>query len=471
MLNLFNLFFRNKTHFGHGPSPHGKGPLNVRYLLGATLGSIFLVFYAVSTDQTILFPLIASWCLYSWVLRRSGLSANAILQYSKEGFGPAMKVIQVLACIGPLIALWQAAGTLPSLIVYSLTIIVPSLFVISAFLLTTIISVATGSSFGAVGTLGLAMIMLARLGNVPIELIAGAVISGAYIGDRNSPMSSSAALVAALTGTTVRGNLKPMFLSSLPALVLTTLLYGLISFAYPLQTIDLTVWQTLHDSFVITPWALLPIIVLFGLIAGRCSVKIAMIISALFAAAIAILVQQDSITNLVHYLLQGFTLPASSPLVTIIKGGGWQSMIMPALIILVASCLSSLLDKAGVLQVFQQRLLAFTKHSHLFAVNCLISLFIAAIGCSQAVACILGFYLLRVVYAKSNVTDEMTAIDFENTGIVLAPLIPWNIAAYVPTVMMGVSMTGYWPYAFFLFLLPITYGAQLYYKERTTLKY
>lgn len=466
MFNLFNLIFRNKSPFDKAPAPRHQGPLNVRYLLGATIGSIFLVFYAVSTDQTILFPLIASWCLYAWVLRRAGLAPHTILQYSKDGIGPAMKVIQVLACIGPLIALWQAAGTLPSLIVYSLSLIVPSVFVLTAFLLTTLVSVATGSSFGAAGTLGLAMIMLARLGNVPTELIAGAVISGAYVGDRNSPMSSSAALIAALTGTTVRDNIKPMFLSALPALVLTTVLYGLISFAYPLQSIDLTVWQTLHDAFVITPWALLPILVLFGLILCRCSVKIAMLASALCAAVMALFVQQSTLPQLVQYLFTGFTLPPSSPLATIIKGGGWQSMIMPALIILVASCLSSLLDKAGVLQVFQQRLLAFTKHSHLFVANCIVSLFVATIGCSQAVACILGYYLLRVVYAKSNVTDEMTAIDFENTGIVLAPLIPWNIAAYVPTVMMGVSMTGYWPYAFFLFLLPITYWGQLYYKER-----
>lgn len=470
MFNPFNTFFRGKAPFGGASSSQSSGPLNARYLIGATIGSILLIFYAVSTDQTILFPLVASWCLYAWVLRRSGFSPDTILAYSKEGIGPAMKVIRVLACIGPIIALWQAAGTLPSLIVYSLSVMVPSLFVVTAFLLTTVVSVATGSSFGAVGTLGLAMMMLARLGDVPTELIAGAVISGAYVGDRNSPMSSSAALVAALTGTKVRQNLKPMFLTSLPALVITIVLYGVISFMYPLQTIDLSIWQTLHDRFVITPWALLPIVVLFGLILLRCSVEIAMIASSLCAAAIAVLVQHDAIVNLGHYILTGFTMPPSSPLVGIIKGGGWQSMILPALIILIASCLSTLLDKAGVLQVFQQRLMAFTKRSHLFAANCAVSLFISAIGCSQTVASILGYYLLRVVYAKSNVPDEVTAIDFENTGIVLAALVPWNIAAYIPTVMLGVSMTGYWPYAFYLFLLPITYWGMLYYKERSSLK-
>ena len=115
-------------------------------------------------------------------------------------------------------------------------------------------------------------------------------------------------------------------------LVITIVLYGVISFMYPLQTIDLSIWQTLHDRFVITPWALLPIVVLFGLILLRCSVEIAMIASSLCAAAIAVLVQHDAIVNLGHYILTGFTMPPSSPLVGIIKGGGWQSMILPALL-------------------------------------------------------------------------------------------------------------------------------------------
>lgn len=436
----------------------------VRYLpvLLALLLSCFLLSLAVLTGQSILLPMIASWLAFAMALRRLNFTVDEILRMSKAGLRASLKVIQIFVFIGLMVSLWQAAGTLPAIISYSLSLITPGAFLILAFLLTTLVSMLTGTSLGTVGTIGLALITLARVGNVPLDLTAGAIMSGAYVGDRNSPMSSSAILIATLTQTKVPDNVRRMFKSSIPALLLSTLLYGGLSFFYPLQNADQTLVDEIHQAFVINPWLLTPALLMLALVLARISIKYAMSASTLLAIGLALYFQHTPWIDLLRYAVFGFAMPENSPLAHILRGGGLLSMVTPSLVVGIACALSSMIEEAGLLQLFQQKLLALRRRSHLFAVNVLCSLLTGAIGCSQSVAIVMTYYLLRVVYAKSYVTAEDMAIDFENAPIVLSPLIPWNIAAIVPTVMLGVTMTGYIPYAFFLYLLPLTYGVMLH---------
>lgn len=439
-------------------SPH-------HYILMALLLSGALLLTAVLANLPILFPLLGAWVLFSLAIHKLHFSFSEIWQMSRTGIATSYKIIEIFLFIGLLIALWQAGGTLPTLIAYSLEMVNPYFFVPSAFLLSALISMLTGSAFGTIGTIGLALITIAKLGDMPLDLIAGALVSGAYVGDRSSLMSSSAALVATLTHTKITANMQGILRTLWVPTVLCILVYIFLAWHAPLPTIDNHLIEEINQTFVITPMMLAPALLMLLLVLLKFKVKTAMGVSSAMACILAIAIQNTSLIKVLQYAVIGFQLPPDSPLHDILKGGGILSMVQPALIVITACALSSLIEEAGLLSLLQHKLQKIKKRSQLFAINVLLSLGSAAIGCSQAVAIVMTYYMLRKVYNKNQISPSDIAPDFENSAIILSPLIPWNISALLPTVMLGVSMTAYLPYAFFLYFTPLTYWLLLRSKE------
>lgn len=157
----------------------------------------------------------------------------------------------------------------------------------------------------------------------------------------------------------------------------------------------------------------------------------------------------------------GFTLPVDNPLSTIIYGGGIKVMAEPAVSIFVACAISGMLDGVGFWSSARQLLEHAQTRSDIFVANVILSIITGGIGCSQSIATVMTHSIMRITYAKHKIQDKDVMLDFENTGIVLAPMIPWNIAAMIPTVMMDTSLTGYIPFAFYLYLLPLFHWYQL----------
>lgn len=435
-------------------------PSNWLPLLALLISCIFIV-VCVANGVSIAIALIFVWLIMAYALNQSGYDWSTLIDFSKKGAFSASIVIQIFLLIGWLTSMWQASGTIPTIISVGLSFLEPSLFVVCAFLLPALVSGLLGTSLGTVGTIGLVLIIIAKAGGIPADMVAGAIIAGAYVGDRNSPLSSSASLVAALTHTSVPRNIGPMFMNSLPALLVSIVLYTALSFMYPLETAESNLTEQIASTFTMTPMLWIPVAIVVALLPFKLSIRWPIGLSALAASVLAYLYQGHSVLELINMSFWGFTLPVDNPLSTIIHGGGIKVMAEPAVSIFVACAISGMLDGVGFWSSVRQLLEHAQTRSDIFVANVILSIITGGIGCSQSIATVMTHSIMRITYAKHKIQDKDVMLDFENTGIVLAPMIPWNIAAMIPTVMMDTSLTGYIPFAFYLYLLPLFHWYQL----------
>ena len=223
-------------------------PRNIEPLLGL-LASILVILIAVANSIAIGYALIVVWSIMAYVFYRKGYALKELLNLSWTGAKTSIVVMQIFLLIGWLIAMWQAAGVIPMIIATGIDLIDPSIFIVCAFLITAIVSMLLGTALGTVGTIGIVLITMARAGSIPENIVAGAIIAGAYFGDRNGPLSSSASLVAALTHTKVSTNIPIMFKDGIPALIISTVLYLLLSQWYPLNYENSLLSDTIHFIF------------------------------------------------------------------------------------------------------------------------------------------------------------------------------------------------------------------------------
>lgn len=435
-------------------------PKNTESLIGLLI-SILVIIIAVANGIAIGYALIVVWCIMAYVFYRKGYQPKELLNLSWAGAKTSIVVMQIFLLIGWLIAMWQAAGIIPMIIATGIDLIDPSLFIACAFLLTAVVSMILGTAFGTVGTIGIVLITMARAGNIPENIVAGAIIAGAYFGDRNGPLSSSASLVAALTHTKISSNIPIMFKAGLPALVISTVLYLILSQWFPLNYENSLLSDTIHFIFNID-WTLwIPVIIVIALLPLKVSIRWPIGLSALAAAILAYTNQGATLSDLGWYTLTGFKLPHYNPLADIIHGGGLQTMFIPTLSIFMATALSGMLEGVGFWNDVRQLLERAKTRSDVFVANVGLALLTGAVGCSQAIAVVMTHSIMRITYAQRGIQDEDVMLDFENSGILIAPLLPWNIAAYVPIVMLGTSTAGYVPFAFFLYLVPLLYWLRL----------
>ena len=240
-------------------------PRNIEPLLGL-LASILVILIAVANSIAIGYALIVVWSIMAYVFYRKGYALKELLNLSWTGAKTSIIVMQIFLLIGWLIAMWQAAGVIPMIIATGIDLIDPSIFIVCAFLITAIVSMLLGTALGTVGTIGIVLITMARAGSIPENIVVGAIIAGAYFGDRNGPLSSSASLVAALTHTKVSTNIPIMFKDGIPALIISTVLYLLLSQWYPLNYENSLLSDTIHFIFNID-WTLwIPVIIVIGLL-------------------------------------------------------------------------------------------------------------------------------------------------------------------------------------------------------------
>jgi NhaC family Na+:H+ antiporter len=290
----------------------------------------------------IAYPLLLAMALFGVVLRRRGFSLRALATMGWVGSQKALPVIGVLLLIGAVTASWMAAGTVPTLVYYGLQVVTPHTVVLVAFGLASLVSLLLGTSFGTVGTVGVAlMIMVAggEGGEFHRDLIAGAIIAGAYVGDRASPMSSSALLIAAVTGTDLYDNIRRMWRTSLLPLGLAIAIYAGFAWASPVPLAASSLGADLAAEFRLGPVALVPAGVMVLLSLLRLPVRRAMVASTATAIALALVYQHYSLGQVLQFLLTGFKLAPTSPLSAIVLGGGVVAMARVSLVVIISTAL------------------------------------------------------------------------------------------------------------------------------------
>lgn len=385
---------------------------------------------------------------------------------SIDGSKNSLVVLKIFVLIGAITGIWMASGTVPSIIYYGIKYINPKYFILYSFLISCTVSLLLGSSFATVSTVGVAIILIAKSTNINLNIVAGAIIAGAYFGDRCSPMSSSANLVATLTKTNLYTNINNMFKTSIIPFVLSILIYVIFSTQKTFNFVETNLNAQIINTYKVNLIVLLPAIVILLLSMFKVDVKLSMLVSILLASIIAISLQKYKINQVIHFIIFGFHLDKFNPLQNIIKGGGIISMWKASLVVFISSALSGIFNGTKMLYLIENILLKAKTRFNLYVYTLITSIIIAAIGCNQSIAIIITNQLMNKSYENIAVEKTQLALDIENTAVVLAALIPWNIAAFVPTTTMGVSSTGFIPYAFYLYLLPTINLIYLYIKDK-----
>jgi NhaC family Na+:H+ antiporter len=348
----------------------------------------------------------------------------------------------------------MAAGTVPAIVYYGLKYISPNLFILSAFIVSSTVSLLIGTSFGTVGTVGIALIVMARSGNVSITATAGAIIAGAYLGDRGSPMSSSANLVAHITETNLYTNIKNMVKTAVIPFVISIIAYTLISLRNPISTTDSRITTDISSYFNLGTIAVIPAIVILVLSLFKINVKLSMLISVISATIISVVFQNNGVMDTVEYILSGYKIKGDSYLADILVGGGIMSMLKVSVIVFISSGFTGIFEGTGMLKAVEKYTGRASTIPSRFLTTIIVSIVTAAFGCTQVMAVMLTHMLMKKAYEKNKSTAEEMAVDLENTAIVIAPLIPWNIAVLVPLTTLNVGIAAI-PFAIFLYVLPV----------------
>jgi len=422
-------------------------------LLFALLLSLALLLFSVVKGYFIAYPLTLSLAIFTAVLSLKGFSTKKLLSLAIAGSRKSFSVLNILLLIGATTAIWMASGTVPALVYYGVQLINPHYFILAAFILTSCVSTLLGTSFGAVSTMGVALMIMAKGSGVSPHMIAGAVIAGAYFGDRCSPMSSSANLIAALTKTKLHVNINNMLKTGNLPFIVSSLSYLILSIFNPVQLTKASLTVEIAKVFNVHLYVLIPALVVIALALFRVDVKLSLLSSALAAIAIAVFFQGYSLPQVLQFALFGFNLESAPVLKSIIAGGGIMSMARVSVVVIVSTALAGLLAGTKVLDSVELLLKRVSSRSELFLATAIIGIATAAFGCTQTIAIVLTQQLVNAKY-KEQLDNYQLATDLENTVVVLSPLIPWNIAGLVPATILTTDL-GFIPYAVYLYLLPI----------------
>ena len=420
------------------------------------LSACFLLFFAMviaclAMGWSVAWALLGGLLLFWGLGLYRGFTNRQLWEMAWRSCKKSMIVVTVIALIGVITGLWRASGTIAYCIVGGTQLVTPKLFLVVAFLLCAALSYVLGTSYGVSSTMGVILMALARAGGVDPTVTAGVILSGVYFGDRCSPASSAASLVAAVTDTDLYRNVRRMLLTGLLPTLLTLGLYGFLSLRNPLQRMDAAVLSALEGGFSISWTALLPAAAMFLLPLCRVPIKLAMAGSIAAAAVLAVAVQGFSPWEVLSAAWGGYH-PADPALNAVLGGGGVTSMLVSYVIVILTGLYSGILEGTGDLEPLRQKAEGLAGKVGRFPAMIVVSALTAMVLCNQAVTSILSEQLLRRSYDDR----EELAMDIENSGILIAGLVPWSIACSIPLAMLGAGY-GAVGYAFLLWLIPICY--------------
>ncbi|AGM23480.1 Na+/H+ antiporter NhaC family protein [Fusobacterium animalis] len=397
---------------------------------------------------SVVYPLVIGYIIFIiyGLIKRHNLII--LIKKSFEGVLTVKNILLVFILIGMITALWRASGTIAFIVYMGSKLISPSILILLTFLLCSILSVLIGTSLGTAATMGVICASIGKTMGANPYYVGGAVLSGIYFGDRCSPMSTSALLIAELTKTNLYTNIKLMIKTSIIPFIVTCLFYLLLGFKSTISNISANVTEIFKQNYNLNIIVIIPAILIVILSILKINVKKTMLVSIVISFIIAIFIQRDSIVALINYCIFGYHHP-NERLNLMMKGGGILSMVNVSLIVGISSSYSGIFKETKMLVSLKKHLKDFSKKTSSYFVIFLSSIISGAIACNQSLGTILTNELCGELVEK-----QKMAIILENTIVLLAGLIPWNIAMEVPLKAIDVGiMAGV--YAFYLYFLPL----------------
>lgn len=441
------------------------------------IGLTIALFGIAATDGPLQVALFASATVAGLVAMKNGHTVDQVRESAIGGVGSAMGAIFILLAVGALIGTWNLAGTIPTVVAYGIEILRPSIFFVAVAVICALVGMVTGSSWTTAGTLGVAFIGMAPILGVSTTIAAGAIISGAYVGDKMTPLSETTVLVPSLVGgVTTAEHVKGMMWTVVPAFGLALavfLVLGLTGDTADTAVDTQVARDALDQAYSIGPVNLLPIGLLVVLAVKKVAPFIAIFGTAVATGVLAWFTQPDvvdafvddagqgrvldSVESLYRAMATGFvSTTGNSTIDDLFSRGGMSSMLTTVWLILGALSFAAIMESAGLLDRLIAPLIARARTS----ARLILTVAATAVGLNvvagdQYVAVVLPSRVFRMEFARHGLAPRMLTRTVEDTGTVTSVLVPWNSCGAYMTGVLGVSTLQYAPWALFNWFNPL----------------
>ena len=404
---------------------------------------------------------------------RNKVSYDSIIEEVSKNLKSTTGAILILLMVGALSGTWLISGIIPTMIYYGLQILHPSIFLPACLIICSIISVATGSSWTTSATVGIALIGIGSTIGMPLGMVGGAVISGAYFGDKLSPMSDTTNLAPAMAGTDLFTHIRYMLYTTVPTMAITLLIFIFLGLAQDTTSIadDSTILNAIEVSFNVSPWLfLVPAIVIF-MIAKKADPMVALLAGTLLGGIFALVFQPDLVAKLggsntldivsgYKGVMNAITIETNIESTNVLlndlfSSKGMQGMLGTIWLIICAMVFGGVMEAIGALTRITDALLK-TFHSvfGLFASTVASCLALNLTASDQYLAIVVPGKMFAKAYADKNLAPENLSRTLEDSATVTSVLVPWNTCGAYHSGVLGVSTWSYLPYAFFNIISP-----------------
>lgn len=423
--------------------------------------TIIMFISIIKYEESPHIPMLIGVLIASLVALKIGYSWKFIENSMIKGISQAMQSIIILAIIGVLIGIWILAGVVPTMIYYGLMILKPSIFLVATVLITSITSLATGTSWGTAGTMGIALMGIASGLGIPAPVTAGAVLSGAYFGDKMSPLSDTTNLAPAMAGTDVFTHIKAMFKPTLLAYGLTLLIFGFLSLKYKGASADLSnvdvIANGLKESFTISPVLLLAPLVVIISIAKKLPAVPGISIGIIIAAILGPIYQGVNFGDILSAGLNGYVsntgLEAVDKLLTT---GGLNNMMSSISLTIIAMMFGGIAEETGILEAIVKKFLHRVQSVVGLVISTILTCFFTnATMPEQYISIVVPGRMFKNEYKDRKIDSRLLSSTLESGGTVTSAMIPWNTCGTYMSTVLGVSTIHYLPFLFFNLLMPL----------------
>lgn len=384
-----------------------------------------------------------------------------LLDGIKSGITIALPACLILLVIGTLIGTWILSGIVPTLIVYGLEVVSPSYFLVTACVVCAVVALATGSSWSTAGTVGIALIGIAETLGISRGLAAGAILSGAYFGDKMSPLSDTTNLAPAVAGTDLFIHIRHMAYTAGPSMVIALVAYFVIGFWYQgpgAEAKDIAVILAELELRFVIHWALLlPLLAVIALVVLRVPALPALLAGTILGGVCAAIVQAAPLTEIVKSAQSGYVSATGIKGVDkLLSRGGLESMMSTVALIMCALSFGGVMERAGMLRRLAEAIMTGARRTGSLVLRTLLtSIGMNILAADQYMAIVVPGRMYREAYAAQGLHAKNLSRCLEDAGTMTSALVPWNTCGAYMSTTLGVSTFAYLPFAFVNLLNPV----------------
>lgn len=440
-------------------------PLQSAILLLLIIGSVAVCIRLKTGGPMI--GLFFSWILVYVFCKVLGIPYDKIIGGAYDAVRMVVPTLALLMAIGVMIGTWLQSGTIATIIVWGLKMINPTWLLPLSLVFCAVLSVVTGTSYGSVGSAGVAMMAIGNAMGINPGMVAGAVICGSMFGDKLSPLSDTTNLAPAVAGAKLGDHVRSMLWTTVPTFLVSLALFTFLGIrqtgsGYVANDVSLYI-EALSGEFHVGIITMIPAVILITMLLLRANAMASLGISSFAAGVISYFVQGKELAAIIRVAYNGYTTAIEeSVLKTILNRGGMQSMLQYVAIITFAVGMGGMLEKLGVLEHILNAIVShINSDGALIFATLIVGYVTSIISCSQPMAHVLTGRLMAPLFKKRNVAPEILSRSLEDAGTLAGPMIPWHGYCVYMSGTLGVAWSAFFPYLFLLYLTPfvsIFYG-------------